>query len=174
MALGQFADVFLSEKPDGVSWVDWCLKTAYLKTSALMSVPFEATGIIQGYSTDECERLRRSGEALGVAYQVADDIRDIEPREGPLILSLGFAHLLDTDPRPAILGELLTKKRINQADVAPLQQLLGEERDTIVSLATNEIDRQSQVALALPSDMPGGFATSEVISLARKIVADAG
>ncbi len=170
MALGQFADVFLSTKPDDITWVDWCLDTAYLKTRALMAVPFEATAIVKGYSHQVLQDLKGSGDALGTVYQIGDDIRDMEPIQGPLTLSLGLAHLLDKNPGAKLLEELVATKRIDQENVAALREVMTREQDSVFELATKKVDEKSAISLALLENTSGKFSAEEVVSLVRNII----
>ncbi|MEN9561723.1 MAG: hypothetical protein RIQ56_996 [Candidatus Parcubacteria bacterium] len=53
------------------------LEMARKKTGALIGVSAQVAGFAAGKSRKECEVLRRFGESLGVAYQIADDYRSI-------------------------------------------------------------------------------------------------
>lgn len=48
-----------------------------LKTGRLLTFPFVASGIIADKSEVELEQLREAGEALGLAFQIRDDILDV-------------------------------------------------------------------------------------------------
>ena len=48
-----------------------------MKTGALLRFACEAGAIIGGASTDDRKRLRRFGEIIGLAFQIADDVLDI-------------------------------------------------------------------------------------------------
>ncbi|WP_210530066.1 polyprenyl synthetase family protein [Rubellimicrobium arenae] len=48
------------------------------KTAALFSAATQAGGVIAGASADQEEALREYGDALGIAFQIVDDLLDIE------------------------------------------------------------------------------------------------
>ncbi len=48
-----------------------------MKTGALLRFACEAGAIIGGASADDRKRLRRFGEIIGLAFQIADDVLDI-------------------------------------------------------------------------------------------------
>ncbi|AYG00567.1 polyprenyl synthetase family protein [Lactococcus allomyrinae] len=48
-----------------------------LKTGRLLTFPFVASGIIADKSEIDLEKLREAGEAVGLAFQIRDDILDV-------------------------------------------------------------------------------------------------
>ncbi len=53
----------------------------YLKTAALIAFSCESGGILGGASAKKCQVLKRFGFNLGLAFQIVDDILDIEGEE---------------------------------------------------------------------------------------------
>jgi len=49
-----------------------------MKTGALLRWPLEAGALIAGASTDDVARLGRFGAIIGLAFQIADDLLDVE------------------------------------------------------------------------------------------------
>jgi geranylgeranyl pyrophosphate synthase len=88
------------------------------KTSAIFGLSSELGGMLGGREAADCARLRRVGTALGVAFQIADDVDDLYagPRElgrppgadlGEGVVSLPLALALRTrerDELKALLG----------------------------------------------------------------------
>jgi len=54
------------------------------KTAALFSAALRAGGLLAGVSAEEAETLRRAGLALGLCFQITDDILDITGDAGDL------------------------------------------------------------------------------------------
>ncbi len=50
-----------------------------MKTGALLRFACEAGAIVCGATPDDRERLSRFGEAIGLAFQLADDLLDLTP-----------------------------------------------------------------------------------------------
>ena len=49
-----------------------------MKTGALLRMPLEAGAILAGAGTDDIARLGRFGAVIGLAFQIADDVLDVE------------------------------------------------------------------------------------------------
>jgi len=74
MAGGQVLDLAAEKQaPDEAGIV----RLQAMKTGALIRFACEAGAIIAGASTDDRQRLRRFGEKIGLAFQLADDILDL-------------------------------------------------------------------------------------------------
>jgi geranylgeranyl pyrophosphate synthase len=171
MACGQYADVFETEKPPDMSWIDWLKTQSYLKTSALMAMPFGATAIIQNLDEPTTKKLVRCGYALGSAYQIGDDVRDMKPELGKLTLSCPLAVLLDKPDDPEFVQSLISQGSINsEAELDSLSRILHEQRSEVLQLAGIEVDLLGRQALALPDSLSGKFAIQEIIDLVRGII----
>ena len=74
MAGGQMLDLAAEKTaPDE----DGIVTLQAMKTGALLRFACEAGAIIAGASDDERRALRRSGETVGLAFQIADDLLDL-------------------------------------------------------------------------------------------------
>ena len=60
-------------KPDGAG----IIRLQAMKTGALIRFACEAGAIVAGASTGDCDRLAEFGSAIGLAFQLADDLLDI-------------------------------------------------------------------------------------------------
>lgn len=104
MVVGQAMDMDLESKAKQgklIPNIEVVEKLHRLKTGALIRVCTEGAGIIAGVTATQRQTLRRAGENLGLAFQVADDLLD--------------AHEDDQDGRSfvALLGLEGTKKYLN-------------------------------------------------------------
>ncbi len=54
------------------------------KTAALFAAACEAGGVVAGASADDCAALRTYGDALGLSFQIADDVLDYGGREAAM------------------------------------------------------------------------------------------
>ncbi|MCB1084875.1 MAG: polyprenyl synthetase family protein [Chlamydiia bacterium] len=61
------------------------------KTSALFRASLECGGILAGATPQDRERLRKGGEAFGIAFQIQDDLLDITSDEKTLGKPIGSA-----------------------------------------------------------------------------------
>jgi hypothetical protein len=172
MAIGQCADVFLSEKPTHISWVDWCLQHSYLKTKSLMALPFNGTAIMRELETDKAAQMQACGYALGAAYQVGDDMRDVEVKEGPLTLSLPLAVVLD---RPGLsnqnfLNQIIRKRRLDSHSASQLQQILLHEMPEIKKVAAEVVATHASIAERIPQEIGGKDEVADMTKLIRTLV----
>lgn len=72
---GQSAELELQGR-DSVCWDDYLL-AAEGKTSALFALPVEGAALIAGASVEEAEALARAFSAIGLLFQVQDDVLDL-------------------------------------------------------------------------------------------------
>lgn len=112
------------------------LKVIWEKTGSLIATAAQFGGEFSGASAEEIIRLRRLGDAVGIAFQIADDIIDIaspthdsgktpgtDLREGVHTLPMIYA-LEDGSPDSARLRELLAQPLTDDAEVEEALDLL--------------------------------------------------
>ena len=115
------------------------LDIIYKKTAALLGVSASAGALAVGATRDRVTTMRRFGEALGMAFQIQDDILDYSPsaatgkplgndlREGkitlPLLLILDKA---DDKRRAELLARLKTCHQ-DEAAVEEMQRIVIDE-----------------------------------------------
>ena len=113
------------------------------KTGALITAAIEM-GALAGQPADtELEALRRCGDAIGLAFQVQDDILDIEGDTATLGKQQGADVARDKPTYPALLGMQGARQKAQQLiDEAQqwLMQLSGDTR-TLTALAHYVIKR---------------------------------
>ena len=74
------------------------------KTGALLRASVRVGAIIAGADTSQLQRLTRYAEALGLAFQIKDDILDIEGDSAKLGKLVGSDLAKDKSTYPALLG----------------------------------------------------------------------
>ena len=101
------------------------------KTAALIQAAVVGGGILAGGRPDLVERLGRYGEAVGIAFQVADDLLDADEDEGCSLLPL--------------LGIEGARVRAEQLLESALQELegLGEGAEPLRELARFAVRRKT-------------------------------
>lgn len=115
------------------------LDIVYKKTATLLGVSASAGALAVGATRDKVTTMRRFGEALGVAFQIQDDILDYtssavtgkpinnDLREGKITLPL--LNILDRadEKRRAELLALLQRCRDDESAVQQMQQIVLDE-----------------------------------------------
>jgi octaprenyl-diphosphate synthase len=142
------------------------------KTASLFSLATRAGAVLAGASEEQCRALSQFGEALGIAFQLVDDVIDYAGHEtgkamfadlveGKLTLPLVLA--IERDPG---LADLVRK--IHDGDASPVAEV---SRRVIASGACDEVRRrakayadQAQAALSVLPNVPAR-ALLEVVAL---------
>ena len=82
LAVGQGAELCWARRPEPLS-VKAVLDIFRRKTSPAFGVALRVGAIAGGASDEVWDVLHRCSEALGIAYQIADDLKDLDSDEGP-------------------------------------------------------------------------------------------
>ena len=98
MVAGQAADVENEGKAVSAETLDYIHKN---KTAALIQTAIEAGAWIGGASPETVNALSEYGANLGLAFQIADDLLDLETEEGKATY-------------PAVHGEIVSKDRLKE------------------------------------------------------------
>ena len=113
------------------------------KTGALLTASLRLGALAGGASHDALAALSRYGEALGLAFQIADDILDVTGDAASLGKIAGRDHELRKASYPSVHGldgaRALARKAAEEAKAA-LGELRSEE---LVALADYVVERRS-------------------------------
>lgn len=142
MVGGQVADVEAERKPVGAEGLEYIHRS---KTAALIRASV-VTGAIAGGARDEdTQRLGEFGENIGWAFQVVDDILDVEESSEALGKTAGKDQAQQKATYPALYG--LEKSRAIAADLESkaLRQLdcYGARSNNLRALAQYLVARRS-------------------------------
>lgn len=146
------------------------------KTASLIDTCARYAGMFSGASTGEIAALRRYGRAVGVAFQIADDIIDIvsadsgktpgtDLREGVPTLSALYTIAAGTDQR---LIDLVSRPLDDEAEVAEAVALLSASDGMVQARQT--LDSYATEAAAALADLPPSAARDALTSLTRFVV----
>ena len=121
MVGGQLDDM-LAEKRADVSLQE--LQSIHeRKTGALLVYALEAGGILAGVSEDDLACLTRFGHHLGIAFQIQDDILDVEGDETLIGKRVGSDEQNEKTTYPKLLGLDGAKQALEQEVGAALQAI---------------------------------------------------
>jgi len=101
MVGGQVADVEAEGKPLDATQLEYIHRS---KTAALIRASSVAGALASGAGDEDIERLRRFGEAIGWAFQVVDDILDVEESSAALGKTAGKDESQKKATYPAMFG----------------------------------------------------------------------
>lgn len=124
MVGGQVADIEAERKPVDATMLEYIHRS---KTAALIRASVTAGAFCAGALPDDVARLRRFGETIGWAFQVTDDILDVEESS-------------------AALGKTAGKDLAQQKSTYPAMYGLERSHQIARELATKAIDELSPYA----------------------------
>lgn len=145
----------------------WCYM--YRKTASLLGACCEAGAVLAGQPSHWCERLRQFGEAVGIAFQLTDDVLDYRGSTGRLgkLVGKDYAAQVWTYPiivahRRGILGDDWP-----QLGFTTVQALLTEHGvlQEVWQLAQEWLARTRELLAAFPA----GRSTSQLEAVLREL-----
>jgi heptaprenyl diphosphate synthase len=156
--------------------IEHYLKVVYEKTACLIGAAGQFGAMFSGADEDQIQRLSRLGGIVGTAFQISDDIIDIDSdpdesgklpgtdlREGVHTLPVLYA-LQDSGPDADRLRELLVGPIHDEAQVAEALALLrasagmAKAKGTVARYAT-----EARQELAALPDLPGRQALATLV-----------
>lgn len=149
------------------------------KTAALFSAATEVGGVIAGAEEAETRALWTYGDALGIAFQMADDLIDWmegtgkgkgdDFREGKMTLPIIRALAAGTDADRAFWARTVGKRRVEEGDLEQAARRL-EETGALASVRRTAVARADEAKAAL-SALPDDPLRGMLADLADYVVA---
>ena len=122
MVGGQVADLEAEGKPVGAKTLEYIHRS---KTAALIRAAITVGAICAGASQEDVARLRRFGEAIGWAFQVTDDILDVEESSAALGKTAGKDIAQRKATYPAVFGLERSHEIANELSSKAIADLAG-------------------------------------------------
>ncbi|MEO1000108.1 MAG: polyprenyl synthetase family protein [Pseudomonadota bacterium] len=158
------------------------LKVVRGKTAALFAAATEVGGVVAGATEREVDALRTYGDALGISFQIADDLLDYggstadlgkntgdDFREGkltmPLLLAVAEA---DADER-AFWRRVIEEGRQEEVDLAEAVRIM-RRHDTLEATRARALGWSARARAAL-TELPAGPVRDDLDALAEFVVA---
>ncbi len=115
------------------------------KTGQLLTVSVTAGAKLAGATPAQVESLKKYGELIGLAFQIADDILDIEGDEKEIGKPVGSDQVNDKATFPAIIGMEESKRRAARLVEESIDALkgFGPNADPLREIARYIIERRS-------------------------------
>ena len=164
----------------GLSLLDHYLKVVADKTGSLIATSARLGAMLAGAPASDIEALTKFGEKIGVVFQLADDVIDVESestesgktpgtdlREGvPTLVTLFI--LTSDDPADAELKKILSAPITDETVVA--QTLEALRRHPSLGLAKDLLTQYAQDATNEIASLPENAAKRALIELCQVIV----
>lgn len=115
------------------------------KTGALITAPLKAGAIIGGATKEQLESIEKYGEAIGLAFQITDDILDVVGDEKSLGKKVGSDEANEKSTYPSIYGLEESRKMAREQLEKALKQLeaFKDEADFFRELAKHIVERDN-------------------------------
>lgn len=177
LVTGQMRETVGLRDTDGRDAAGHYLRVIWEKTGSLIAAAAQFGGQYSGASPEQIERLRRLGDAVGIAFQIADDIIDISSpsdesgktpgtdlREGVHTLPMIYA-MEDGSTDGARLRELLAQPLTDDAEVDEALGLLRASDGMRRAQAT--LEQYVADAITELDELPAGPANEALRRLVR-------
>ena len=114
------------------------------KTAALLTVSVRLGAMSAGAGEDELEALTRFGHALGLAFQVIDDILDVTQTTENLGKTAGKDAAVDKATYPSVIGLELSRKEAERltAEAMEALEVFGEKAAKLREIAERMLVRE--------------------------------
>jgi geranylgeranyl diphosphate synthase type II len=115
------------------------------KTAALIRAALRVGALLAGAHAEQVEAISRAGQALGLAFQIVDDILDVEGNLAELGKSAGSDERKKKATYPSLHGLPASKQRARELieETKRLLSPLGPAADPIRALADFVLERRS-------------------------------
>jgi geranylgeranyl diphosphate synthase type II len=115
------------------------------KTAALITAAVVTGGVFASADGKQVESLRRFGQAIGLAFQIVDDILDVTQTSEQLGKTAGKDVASEKATYPALFGLEESRKKARELleDAYKGLQNLGANGETLKGLARFLIERES-------------------------------
>ena len=115
-----------------------------MKTGALLRVSVRLGAIAAGADAAQREALDRYAEALGLAFQIRDDLLDVESDSATLGKSVGKDAAQNKATFPALIGLEASRRRLQElaADMAAALAPFGARAAALAALGREVVERR--------------------------------
>lgn len=116
-----------------------------MKTGALITFACEAGALVAGTSAAGLDAARAYGEALGLAFQISDDLLDVSGDAAVVGKAVGKDQAAGKATLVAVLGEAAARQELERAVTSALAALepFGVHAGTLAAAARFQLHRQS-------------------------------
>lgn len=144
MVGGQTLDILHTAEQNDALTLEQLYAMHTMKTGRLIQASLEAGGLIADAPLAQQRALREFGRHIGLAFQIADDLLDVEGTEQSLGKTTGDAAKGKLT-FPAVLGITASRALAQQTSAKAVEQLaaFGAEADVLRQLAWFVVDRKA-------------------------------
>ncbi len=141
MVVGQVADMISEGQAISPQTMEFIHRH---KTGALLEASVVCGGLLGGGRPDQIESLRSYGQSIGLAFQIADDVLDVEGEQDKIGKPVGSDVGNSKATYPSLYGIEKSKGMALQAvgDAVNALRVFGSEADPLRALARFVVERE--------------------------------
>jgi geranylgeranyl diphosphate synthase, type II len=138
---GQVVDLEAERTPPTREMLEYIHRS---KTAALITASMVSGGLYAGAKDNEVSRLRAFGQAVGLAFQIVDDVLDVTQTSEQLGKTAGKDTAAEKATYPALYGIEESLRKADCLISSALQELesFGERAETLRELARYLVERK--------------------------------
>ena len=138
---GQVVDLEAEHTRPDLSTLEYIHRS---KTAALITASVVSGGLFAGADEPAVTKLRSFGEAIGLAFQIVDDILDVTQSSAQLGKTAGKDSAAEKATYPALFGIEKSRQKADELFKIASEslQLFGPRADTLKQLASFLVDRK--------------------------------
>jgi geranylgeranyl diphosphate synthase, type II len=138
---GQVADLEAEHTPPTAEMLEYIHRA---KTAALITASIASGGIYAGARDNEVTKLRAFGRAIGLAFQIVDDVLDVTQTSEQLGKTAGKDTAAQKATYPALFGIEESERKADALVASALAELddFGQRAQTLKDLARYLVERK--------------------------------
>lgn len=142
MVGGQVVDIISEGKEIDFKTLEYIHKN---KTGALIKASVRVGGILANAGDEELRRMTIYGENVGLAFQITDDILDIEGTKEDLGKDTGMDSAKEKNTYPGLIGIKESKKKVKELIESAIEAIMifKERADPLKEIAQSIIRRKN-------------------------------
>jgi geranylgeranyl diphosphate synthase type II len=143
MVAGQMADLEAETRDASAATVEALEAIHRRKTGALLRAALKMGALAVGADSTKVEALDAYGHAVGLAFQIVDDLLDVEGDESKMGKRVNKDHELGKWTYPGLIGVAASRARAKglAAEAVEALDLFGERGTTLRALAMELLER---------------------------------
>lgn len=138
---GQVVDLEAEHRKADLATLEYIHRS---KTAALITASVVSGGLYAGANDDAVSKLRHFGQAIGLAFQIVDDVLDVTQTSEQLGKTAGKDSAAEKATYPALFGveESLKKADLLMAQALASLETFGSRAETLKALAHFLVERK--------------------------------
>jgi len=171
----QLVDTIVIKKPKNISHLNWLIKESYQKTSAFFEFIFSIYAIKSNKRDKNFKETKKIGKAIGILYQIGDDLFEIENgvNYNTTSLTYNLSYLLDNKKllnkqENIFLKSFIKKNSFSDEEFKQLNNIMKKYEDKIILSAQERFKKY--LGIVQETDQINDFMKKEIIDFSNRLL----